>query len=203
MVEYPMPNGYELTYEAVRPKLKACDFPDAALRLGLDLISPSRMEADFLGRRYEISKTGVRPLDGFPVNPNSLSVLVYYAASRGNAKPGSDFRLLHNFAGPIFTGSGNQWMTSSLAQRYSSDYPGFCAAAKVLGFLPLEKTKRGEFSWRGPVLPCIPVQIAYFEADEEFPCEIKIYYDKSVSDYLEFEPLAVLTGCIAGALKIY
>jgi hypothetical protein len=42
--------------------------------------------------------------------------------------------------------------------------------------------------------------IKYFEADEEFPCDIKIYYDKTVSEYLDFEPLAVLNGCLVSAL---
>jgi hypothetical protein len=58
----------------------------------------------------------------------------------------------------------------------------------------------GEHAWQRRLLPKIPVLIKYFEADDEFPCDIKIYYDKTVAEFLDFEPLAVLNGCFVSAL---
>ncbi|MDR3161466.1 MAG: DUF3786 domain-containing protein [Spirochaetaceae bacterium] len=53
--------------------------------------------------------------------------------------------------------------------------------------------------WRC-LLPRMPVKVVHYEADEEFPCEVKIFYDKTALNFLDFEPLAVLNGCFINAL---
>jgi hypothetical protein len=197
-----MPNGYEQTYEAVRPRLRECDFADAAGRLGFTLVSEDLLSIDFLGRTYGISREGVRPADGKPVNVNILSVLVYYAISPGTGAPLYDFTLMHNFSRGLFAGnrSGTDWMAAPLIREFGKDYAGFAAAAEALGMVFQGSRIRGEYTWGGLLLPRMPVKAAYYEADEEFPCDVKIFYDKTALNFLDFEPLAVLNSCFINAL---
>jgi hypothetical protein len=58
----------------------------------------------------------------------------------------------------------------------------------------------GEYTWYYSLLPKIPIKVVYYEADDEFPCEVRIYYDKTVLQFIDFEPLAVLNGCFVGTL---
>jgi hypothetical protein len=201
-------NGYEKTYEAIAPRLRNVEFPYAALRLGFDLIDKYRMSIDFLGRKYELSREGVRPVDGDPVNVNFLSVLVYYALSKGNTEPLYDFALLNSFTGGLISSGGEtaDWMTAPLRKacgdsgRRGSGYEKFRQAARDMGMIYEGSRVAGEHAWQYRLLPKIPALIKYFEADDEFPCDIKIYYDKTVPEFLDFEPLAVLNGCLVSAI---
>jgi hypothetical protein len=44
------------------------------------------------------------------------------------------------------------------------------------------------------------MRIKYIETDDEFPCDVKLYYDKNVLSYFGFETAAVLQGCVVDAL---
>jgi hypothetical protein len=50
------------------------------------------------------------------------------------------------------------------------------------------------------VLPAITMRLVFIDADEEFPAEIQIMFDKIAPRYLEFECLAFLTGSVAKEL---
>jgi hypothetical protein len=202
-----MKNGYEKTYDVIVPRLRGLEFPYAALRLGFDLIDKYRMSIDFLGRTFELDREGVRPLDGAPVNVNFLSVLVYYAISKGNTEPLYDFALLNSFTGGLASsGDSADWMTAPLRKvcgdsgRGRSGYEKFRRAALAMGMTGEGSRVTGEHTWQYRLLPKIPVLIKYFEADDEFPCDIKIYYDKTVTEFLDFEPLAVLNTCFVSAI---
>jgi hypothetical protein len=198
-----MNKGYRQTYELIRPKLRNCDFPDAARRLGFTLVSDTGMTIDFLGKTYEINKEGVRPLDGKETNVNILSVLVYYAISAGDAEPGNDFAQLHYFAQGLMSGgnaSVSSWMTAPLRRAFADGYQLFSGAARKFGMTCERSRKSGEHAWYCWLLPKIPVRLVYYEADDEFPVNIHLFYDKTASLFFEFEPLAVLSGCFIHAL---
>jgi hypothetical protein len=192
-------NGYELTYEAVLPKLRDLDFRDVSRRLGFTYVSEDRMDIDFLGRPFTVSHGGV--LCGEAVHINHRSVLIYYASSPADREPLEDFQMLHHFAGNLFSSDNttSDWMTRSLRERYGADYPGFHRAALALG-MAFTGSGKGAYHYRYQLLPRMPVKLTYIEADDEFPCEFRIYYDKTALDFVPFESLAVLNGCFIGAL---
>jgi hypothetical protein len=196
-----MPNGYEAIYETLIPRLVECDFAEAAGRLGFELLPTGNMAIDFLGRKYEIGLDGVTPADGKPVNVNNRSVLIYYALSQGRGEPAYAFSLLHHFAGGLGTGD-TSWMTASLVREFGGDYEKFCLAARKLGLVFEGTTRSGDSIWSYALLPKIPIRLLYCEADDEFPCEVKIMFDNSASRFLEFEPLAFLCGCFVRALTM-
>jgi hypothetical protein len=196
-----MRSGYDKTYEMIKPRLQDCDFSGAVQRLGFVSGPGGGVSIDFLGRGYRISSEGVCPLDEKPADPNFLSVLVYYATSKGDAAPGNDFALLHHFArGLVSGGTGLRWMTAPLRRVFGGDYDLFCRAASRLGLVRWGSAKNGEHPWRYQLLPRIPVKLVYYEADDEFPADIKIFYDKTAALFLEFEPLAFLSGCFIKTL---
>jgi hypothetical protein len=194
-------SGYDKTYEAVAARLRDLEFPYAAKRLGFDLIDKYTMSIDFLGRKYALNRKGARPLDGQAVDVNILSVLAYYAVSRGSAEPLYNFALLNTFTGSLLSSGGTDsaWMVEPLLKLYDK-HETFRQTARRLGMIYEGSRSAGEHAWQYRLLPKIPALVKYFEADDEFPCDIKIYYDKTVTEFLDFEPLAVLNGCFVSAL---
>jgi hypothetical protein len=197
-----MSSGYEQIYESLIPKLSECDFSEVAERLGLSAQQDGTLAVDFLGREYEISSRSINPTDGKPVNVNNRSVLAYYTLSQGKGEPEFSYVPISNLVGPgiIFSSTNIKWMTAPLGKLFSGDYAAFSQTMGKLGGVYNGKSKSGGHSWLLKVLPKIPLQIVYYDGDDEFPCEVQIWFDKNASLFMEFECLAFLEGCLVRAM---
>ena len=200
-----MVTGYEQIYLDIVGRLADCDFSEAAGRLGLNLLPDGTLSVNFLGRIYHITKNGVQPTDGNPVSVNNLSILVYYTTSKGSGEPKYSYRMLGAFAKGGFSGNNDRslkWMTAPLTHAFTGDIGKFRAIMDTLGGVAFEeeKPRRGQSVWLYFLLPKIPCKIIYYEADEEFPCEVKILLDDGAMQFLEFEQLAFLQGSLVRAI---
>lgn len=198
-----MINGYEETYKMLVPRLK-CDLEERAERLGLTPLGHGKVSVDFLGRAYMVTNNGVEAADNEPSSPQFRGVVICYVSSNGSGSPTGNYSLLHRFAGATMSsGSGMMWMTQKAVDAFKGDYKKFSEAATRLGMtldISNDSPNVGEYVWAYNVLPKIPMHVIFNEADDEFPCEIKIMFDDIVSRYLEFEQLAFLSGCFISAL---
>jgi hypothetical protein len=217
--------GAELTFDYVVHRLGEVDFPDAVKRLGfLPVMSggtPSdvEMELDFLGERYRLSKKdGVfacETVNGQDAGLNERSIVCYYALSKARGEPFYDFCLIDSFAHGVFSstqgsGSGLGGLTKPLAEALSGLSPEeqivrFAAAAESLGMERLSGGETGAaqntaHKWAYQLLPKTPVQAIFYEEDDEFPPDLRVYWDKTAIQVFDFEPLAVLQGCFIHAL---
>jgi hypothetical protein len=196
-----MSGGYEQIYESLIPKLSKCDFLEVAERLGLSLQLDGALYVNFLGREYEISSRGVNPTDGKPVNVNNRSVLAYYTLSKGVGEPAFSYVPISNLVGTgIIFSTSIKWMTDPLGKTFSGDYATFSETMSRLGGVFKGKLNSGGCSWLLEALPKIPVQVVYYDGDDEFPCEVQILFDKNASHFMEFECLAFLEGCLVRAM---
>lgn len=198
-----MSTGYEQIYESLIPKLSECDFLEVADRLGLSLQPDGALSVNFLGREYRISSCGVNPTDGKPVNANNRSVLAYYTLSKGVGEPAFSYVPISNLAGTEVIFSTNiKWMTDPLGKTFSGSYVTFSETVSRLGGVFNGKLKSGGYTWLLKALPKILLQIVYYDADDEFPCEVQIFFDKNASRFMEFECLAFLQGCLVRAMMM-
>jgi hypothetical protein len=217
-----MPSGYELTYYNLIPRLADCDFATVAPLLGLSVTHDGKIPIRFLRREYLIDHDGVVDESGGGNSDgdfNRKSVLIYYLTSGGRGEPYHQFKLLHHFSDGVFSGDrGNtNWMSNPLRKVFSEavdpatplrsaqdDVQGvkrFAATMQALG-AEEQETKAGATSvWSYRLLPKMPIEIYFYEEDEEFPCETKIMYDGTALNFVPFETLAVLNGCLVGEIK--
>ncbi len=194
-------DSYEETYKILAEKLKGCDFKEAAPRLGFDFIDINIAELDFLGRRYEVTQSGVFPLDKNPSSPQIRGVIICYVTSKGSGILTGKYSFLHRFSEGIISSNGNmRWMTNTAVKAFKGDYKKFSKAAQKLGMVFEGSSKAYEHMWSYLILPKMPMRVIYYEQDEEFPCEIKLMFDNSASNLMEFEQLAFLSGCFIHAL---
>ena len=54
-----------------------------------------------------------------------------------------------------------------------------------------------------PALPKIPLLLAFYEADDDFAAEAKIFYDLTAPNFLDLECLAVLGLMVVQELERY
>ncbi len=191
--------GYDSIYLGLIPRLAECDLEESAGRLGLDC-DGDRVQVHFLGRDYVITRDGVEPVDGEPVNVNLRSVLLYYLLSKGSGDPDHAYVLFENL--PRLVGSlGNpvRLMSTPLERKFGGDYAAFGKAATRLGGTE-EDSQTGSHAWRFEVLPKILARLVFQVADDEFHATIQIMLDQAALRFLDFECLAVMMGCLVGAL---
>ena len=197
-----MSNGYEQIYIDLLPRLSECDLAESAERLGLKALANGGVTAEFCGREYLITSAGVNPTDGEAVDVNNRSVLAHYILSRGSGEPENSFlplaRMTGMIAGQIDHDRG--LMVHPLLREFGDDYDKFQSAAFKLGGVFEGSLGGGGRCWSFKVLPKIPVRVVFYEADDEFPADIQIWFDRSALRFMEFECLAFLNGCFAKAL---
>jgi len=117
------------------------------------------------------------------------------------SKPEYSYSPLHSFmSGPV-GGFNISWMTAPIVRAFGNDYDKFCRAMKYLGAVPEEIPDSREHVWFYRILPKIPMQIVYVDADDEFPCEVNLKLDNHAGQIMEFEQLAFLCGCFVSTLS--
>lgn len=198
---YASYDGYGENYRTLLPKLQMPGLIENACRLGARA-EGSCVRISFLGRDYLINHEGVEAADGQPSDSNSRGVLIFYATSEGAGDLCGEFALLNRLTGMI-DGQNNltgDMMTAPLLREFGHNYTRFAAAMTQLGGEEQPTTGSGKHVWRLRVLPKIMAQLIYYEADDEFPTDIQIMFDKTAPRFLEFECLAFLTGCMSHAI---
>jgi hypothetical protein len=191
--------GYDSIYLGLTTKLSECNFLESADRLGLEYVDGG-VQVCFLKREYRITLDGVEPLDGQPVDVNNRSVLLYYLLSKGQGDPENSYVPFESIPRMI---SGlhaqSRLMNTSLERYFGNDYVKFSEAAEKLGGIE-EEPQVSKHLWRFDILPKIPLEIVFYEADDEFPAEIQIMLDRTAIQFLDFECLAFMVGCFVRAL---
>lgn len=197
-----MTSSYDVIYEALLPKLAKCDLRESAARFGLNIDSDEQIAINFLKRDYLISNTGVTQVDGKPVNINNRSILIHYVLSQGAGEPVYSFKPLFRMTTIFSSGDTGKasMMDAPLIKTFGNDVDKLAETVMKLGGKSESSQEPYSQCWIMDVLPKIPVKIIFREADEDFPVEIQTQFDESAPEFLEFECLAFLCGCLVRAL---
>jgi hypothetical protein len=172
------------------------DVAAQAAALGLTLDPAGRAVADFLGRRYLISASGVESADGKPVTVDAQSVLAHYLSSQGRGELALEFVPIGRLTGINVTGgSPSENLSKPLGDLFGERYDLFAKVAPKVGGRALGLSPSGAQAWEFG-LPKVPVRVEFFEADEEFGAEIKVLFDRSANRFVSYECLELLTMCL-------
>ncbi|MDR2340667.1 MAG: DUF3786 domain-containing protein [Deltaproteobacteria bacterium] len=194
--------GYEQNYLNLIKELKGCDFEESAARLGLQA-TEGGARANFLGRDFIITEEGVEPVDGRHANPNYRSILIHYIISKGDGEPGDEFLAMQQLPGVFRTRTPlaqRSLLNGPLFEAFGEGHDSFKEHALALGGSYLGNDPAGGHLWEFRVLPKIRMRLAFVEADEEFPLEVRVTFDNRAIEFMGFECLAFLHGCLVHAL---
>ena len=79
-----------------------------------------------------------------------------------------------------------------LIRRFADDVAGLRSAAESLGGIPPELAVQYDVAVQIQALPRIPVVLLFNGADEEFPADCSVLFQRQVEDYLDAECIAML-----------
>lgn len=173
--------------------LAETDLAGQAPALGLAVDAEGRVPVRFFGRDYLVSRQEIEAVDGSHVTPNHKSVLAHYLMSRGRGALTGENLPIGRLTGVVSSGaSPSDNLIKPLAEKFGDRYDVFREAAQKIGGRSEGSAPSGGESWLFHDLPFLPVRVVFFEADEEFPAEVKVLFDSSAPVFVTYEVLELV-----------
>ena len=170
--------------------------------MGLAASAEGQFIAKFFNRDYLISPQGITASDGEITGPLHQGLLASYFLSKGRAQLQGEYLPINRLTGISGMGdnSPNDKIIAPLATHFGNKYTAFTEAATKIGGQHQGLSQSGGESWLFPDLAFLPVQIIFFEADEEFEAEVKVLFDASAPIFVAYEILELMEMILVGEL---
>ncbi|MFZ1985097.1 MAG: DUF3786 domain-containing protein [Desulfatitalea sp.] len=198
-------SGYRKIFQDLVLRLAHVDIAAAADKLGLGLTEAGEAEIPFLGRTYLVSTAGVRRADRAKFYESTGSVLCHYIMNAGRHRPSGRMVTFAALAGPLFKkGSYSQGaLEHPLIRRFQGRVDELLAAVTAMGGRVAGEAGIGSVSLMVDLLPNIPLQVIFYDRDEEFAARATLLYDENATRFLEFEFFAVLVTIFVRGLAAF
>jgi len=181
--------------------LKNVDLIAQTPPLGLSFDDEGRVRIRFFGRDYLLSPDEIKAADGGLVSYNHKSVLAHYLMSRGRGALTGEYLPIGRLTGMIDTGaSPSDNLIRPLTERFGDKYEAFAEAAQKIDGRHEGRSPAGDESWLFMPLPYVPLQVVFFEADDEFEAEVKVLFDSSAPVFVAYECLELLEMILVAEL---
>lgn len=198
----PSTGGYRRIYEDLLDRLAKADVAHSAEHLDLALNHAGEVEVPFFGRTYLVSKEGVRRSDGERFSDATGSALIHYILKGSRARPAGRFVTFSELAGPLFKhGSYSESVLECpIIKRFQGRIPELFSVAASVGGRQGGEGGLGSVSLIFDLLPHIPLQLIFYDRDDEFPARATLLFDLNATQLIDFEVLAVLVTIFVQAL---
>ncbi len=192
MFDSDQPDAYEKVYQSLVPRLAGADLARAAASLGLARVG-GLCRVPLLGRDYLVGPAGVSQADGGPAFITHRIVLAWYLLHAGSGEPSGRMVPYRELPGGAdFARTLSQLVDQRLAQGFAGRLEALKRAAAALGGEELASASPHDGAWRFGALPKLPLELRFYDADEEFPAEAKLLFDLTAPNFLDLECLAAL-----------
>lgn len=158
----------------------------------------------FFGRDYRVGRAdGIveAAADGREADYNeSMTIYDVLCCSQPDCCLSGSFALSGSLKGIIHTGwnAGGGSMFQKSADLFDSNFAYLAEACERLGGTP---EGRGDAAYRLPMFDFLPIQFCFWQADDEFPAEIRIFWDTNVLSYMHYETLWFAAGHLMRRLE--
>lgn len=128
----------------------------------------------------------------------NTALLLYYFNTADGAPLGGDWISFTELPdGRFYTQAFQSYSGDALARTFRNDPAAFQRAAENLGGI---KREISDLSFEFQALPRVPLLVACWQGDEEFPTSFKVLFDSSAPHYLPTDGYAILGSHITRRL---
>jgi len=194
--------GHRRNYENLIESLTTADIATSAEHLDLEVNDFGEAVVPFSGKIYFVSNKGVRRLDGKGFMDATGSVLIHYILKGSRCRPVGKFVTFAELAGPFFKHGGYSTIALErpIIKRFQGRIPELFLAAASYGGRQTGEAGLGAVSLVFDLLPHIPLQLIFYDWDDEFPARANLLFDLNATQLIDFEVLAVLVTAFVKSL---
>ena len=187
-------SNYELTRQQAMQLYLSFDENEIAQRLGLEQDSKGLL-VSFLGRPYRAERdTGAlrRLWDGAEGGfGETLSVYDYLCESKPGCHPSGEYVTVNNLQAVVTSTIGGG-LNAAAVRWFAEDMQ---RARRACEAFDGKEIPQGDLGWEFPVFgDGLKLRLCFWEADEDFPASLRLYWDKNVLDYIRFETTYYASG---------
>jgi len=194
--------AWELAVDLTVEELRQTDLPDRCRKSGAVLREPDgAVELTLLGQSYLLQPPGFTATQGSGEEvhiTDRILLLHYLQMATGKAPTGHWISFTEVPGGELYMRNFQARSVDRLLRAFGEREDQLLAAAKSFGAI---STDLAEISFSVQALPMVPVALALWRGDDEFPASCNLLFDASVTDYLSVEDIVVLAGIVAGRIS--
>lgn len=154
-----------------------------------------------LGRTVSIHRSTGQPAwpSGAPLAPHdAMTVYDYLCDAKPDRHLSGQFRSLTGFGHQFHTGLVEQSQPTAL-ERFIDTHPdAFRSACEALRGSPYPK---GDIGCVLPLFPDFPVLLQFWHADEDFPPQLRFFFDSNALSWLRYETMHYARNLILSCLS--
>ncbi len=193
------PDNYALARDRAKAHFLGFDQQALIRTWGLKA-DESRLFLRFLGEDYGICRrTGavLRLRDGQEAGFGvALSVFDLLCHPGRDRQPACRYAPVNSLPGGAPLGVATDFHTAAAA-RFSREAERFAAACLALGGEPVAM---GDVGFRLPVFGGLSVIVKLYHPDEDFPASLTLLWDESMLQYVHYETVFYIAGCLLAAI---
>ena len=200
-----MTSNYEITKKRVEAEFSGYDHEKIAKKLDLK-IDKDYVYIIFLGSEYRVNR--ISGLTEKITSPNTFeeadfnTVLTIYdilCDSKEGASPSGEYTFINNLSkvqnAASYAGEGFFKQHEDYFAQHMDRLEKNCLR---IGGIPFGK---GDISYKIPVFKDLCIVVAFWEADEDFPPQLQIKPDTNTLDYMRYETIWYMAGCLVAELR--
>lgn len=195
-----MKNNYETMRDQMRPYFLTFDQQEMIRKFDLRH-DKNYLYIRFCGRPYRIGRnTGIVEWseDGFATcvegNYNeSMTIYDVLCYSKPDCRLSGEFSASGSLKGTVYTGAnaGTDMVATRIGKFFNENTDRLAEACVALGGIPEGK---GDVAYRIPLFDFLPVRFAFWQADEDFPAEIRMLWDSNILQFMHYETIWFAAG---------
>ena len=193
---------YEETYAKYQARISRLDFKKIADRLGVEMVG-EELIIPFFGKPIRLSTAGISgPSVGRPNFSVCVVLFKYLLLCPDHDPAGNDWVSFKDFKDSApFAGAFFNYTEIPLAKYFSGRLKVLDAACRGIQGYPPAATFSYDLCMQFTALPKIPLLILFNDADEEFPAQCAVLFEKRAEKYLDMECLAMVGMLLVEYLK--
>jgi len=193
---------FDKTHEHYIKKIAALDFAAVAVNLGAKTDGDT-VTIPFFTTPYRVTREGVFTPEGKPASFGVGVVLSNYLIQCPRDAPREDewfsYKDFKN-AAPL-VGTFANTVERPIAENFSGRLTALERGGRILGGIEPSTTFPYDLNLLIQALPRIPLLLLFNDADDEFPADCKVLFEKRAESFLDMECLAIVGMLLAEYLR--
>jgi len=196
----PRQANYQISFDMARNKLMGMDFDAQCRKAGVEA-TESGTEVPLLGRAILVDRktceVSVQGGGKVPEPWEGIIALHYLITADGSSPRGELITYKQVPDGMPYYDVFNRRTGGILLSVFGERLPALLEAARRMGAEPV--SDHGDLAFKIRALPRVEYIFVCYRGDDEFPPEIRVLFDSSITGYLPAEDITVLCqmACIA------
>lgn len=201
MFDSERPDAYEKVYEELVERLASAELEANAGALGLEWHN-GEASLVLYGRRYRVGAEGVTAEDGGVAQVAHRIVLAHYLMHGGRGEPSRRFVPYREIPGGCdFSRNLSITVEGRVASFFAGKRETLIRASEAIGGTRTEPETSCDAAFVFEALPKVPIMFTFYDEDDDFPAEVKVFFDALALHFLDLECLAVVGMLLASELE--